>query len=58
MRDWFRTQSRTSRHPDAKPGLLQIYQYRYKTKIALIKKPFDISFSAGRKGVPDERGRR
>jgi hypothetical protein len=58
MRDWFRTKSWSSRHPDAKPGLLQIYQYRYKTKNVLIKWPFDISLSAGCKGVPDERGRR
>jgi hypothetical protein len=27
MRHGFRTQSRTSRHPDGKPGLLQIYQF-------------------------------
>jgi hypothetical protein len=32
MRNWFRTKSRCSRHPDAKPGLLQIYQYRNKEK--------------------------
>jgi hypothetical protein len=32
---WFRTQSRGNRHPDGKPGLLQIYQFRNKAKRAV-----------------------
>jgi len=32
MPHWFRTQSRSSCHPDGKPGLLQIYQFRNKQK--------------------------
>jgi len=32
MLNSFRTKSQCIRHPDGKPGLLQIYQYRIKEK--------------------------
>jgi hypothetical protein len=32
---WFRIEARGNRHPDGKPGLLQIYQYRHISKKAL-----------------------
>jgi hypothetical protein len=39
MRHWFRTQSRIIRHPDGKPGLLQIYLFSNKAIHRPSKRP-------------------